>query len=696
MLSLEEKLQLWVKITGVNPNEEQKTYTIYFDDRLSEYDIRKMDDKIREALNCDETGLFAEAYLCHFFHQYIKQRGFHLEEYITNPSIKEYLDDVNRLYYELQQSDAERLISEEANKAMAFYGLNADALTVFDIAEIRTCANNCIHKNLHTLQFSSGAAQADGFKMSREIRMYRDLNALILCAAKGNVDGVSMAYIRDAKEITHSYFAFVIKNGENLYLLTDKPVFVHPMQSSYSRCPGRDMSRRIESNLFPYDTIANIDVSDLWGSGRYGTKENSTNLSTVLWDENEEEKLFETIGTIDMLEQTEAFWFVMMLSLIKEKFYDKDVPQLTLSYTGNQIQHPAIETTKNALVVQSVLPSLAMGHISFADIEDITFDKYYEEHLKSDWNQYLIDRYKDRIGEDVLNIIDNESILLLVDKNNLAKEELHPFDIINECGTSEELTYRQKWIGRYNYAKTIKGYLKKDYEENHNEIYADIRNKIETRLEDIVVMFLQGKLVDREEVSNHTFDRVYEGEEIPLGKIMSFDIWWKEYPSTRYHFGNTSIYGNKADYRCAITGGAPGVVLTVNPNTIYALCQICGCEISDLPELIQHWSKSRHYCGNQLLDNIDPVAYLLNKDPFNDMDFSFSIVLSKKEFLRLCGVAGVEEKKFWLEDKPLCLQKGKEICCGDWKYEWKKGNLLKKKCVKCIYYKENVKQQQEE
>ena len=67
MHSLEEKLALWVKITGVDPTESKKCYSIYFDDRLSEYDIKKMDDKIKEALSYDETGLFAEAYLCHYF-----------------------------------------------------------------------------------------------------------------------------------------------------------------------------------------------------------------------------------------------------------------------------------------------------------------------------------------------------------------------------------------------------------------------------------------------------------------------------------------------------------------------------------------------------------------------------------------------------------------------------------------------------
>ena len=716
MLSLEEKFRLWVKITGVNPNEEQKSYTIYFDDRLSDYDIRKMDEKIREALGYDSTGLFAEAYLCHFFKTYTEKRGFHLNEYIINPSIKEYLDDVCLLHQALKESDAEKIISEEAQDAMRFYGLEADKLTVFDIAEVRTCATNCINKNLHTLQFSSGPVQKDGFKMSREIRMYKDLNALILSAAKGKVDGVSMAYIRDEDEITYSYFAFVIKNGKNLYLLTDKPKFVHPMQSSYKRCPGRDMSRRIDSNLFPYDSIANIDVSDLWDSGRYGTTERGTNLSTVFHNDAGEEKLFENIGTIDKLAQIEAFWFIMMLSLIKEKFYDNEAPQLTLSYTGSQIQHPAIEKTENALVVQNSLPSLSMNRITFADIEDITFGEWYEKSYKSDWNQYIIDRYKERISEDILNIHDEESIPSIADHEHSKeaesrpfytflsshekkeKIELRPFDVVNECGTAEELAYRQKWIGRYNYAKVIKAYLQMDFDKNCTQIYGDIKSRIENRLEDIVIMFLQNKLVDKKAVSHHTFDHVYEGEEVILGKMKSFAKWWNDLgfrSSPKFVFGKSAPYGNKADYRCAITGDAPGVVIEVKPSTIYALCQICGCEISDLPEFIQHWSKARHYCGNQLLQNIDPVAYILEEDPFNDMEFSFAIVLSKKEYSRICNKAGVEAKKFWLEEKPICLGASKEICYGDWKYEWGKGNLLKKKCAKCKYYEENVNQKTE-
>lgn len=40
-MKLEEMLDLWVKITGVDPSEDKRSYTISFDDYLSEWDIKK-------------------------------------------------------------------------------------------------------------------------------------------------------------------------------------------------------------------------------------------------------------------------------------------------------------------------------------------------------------------------------------------------------------------------------------------------------------------------------------------------------------------------------------------------------------------------------------------------------------------------------------------------------------------------------
>ena len=62
-MTLKEKLDLWVKITGVNPSEDNRKYTIYMDGRLSNYDIQKMNERIMNSLKYDETGLFADTYL---------------------------------------------------------------------------------------------------------------------------------------------------------------------------------------------------------------------------------------------------------------------------------------------------------------------------------------------------------------------------------------------------------------------------------------------------------------------------------------------------------------------------------------------------------------------------------------------------------------------------------------------------------
>ena len=82
------------------------------------------------------------------------------------------------------------------------------------------------------------------------------------------------------------------------------------------------------------------------------------------------------------------FWTVMMISLIRDKFY-KEVPQYELNYVGTMIQNPQIEQ-KNAPAIRSYFPTFALP--------DLQIQKTMEDGEKNLWNHdYLIDRYKDRI-----------------------------------------------------------------------------------------------------------------------------------------------------------------------------------------------------------------------------------------------------------------------------------------------------------
>lgn len=648
-LNFKEMIALWVKITRVDPTEDNRSYTIYLDGRLSDYDVKRMNDRIKESLTYDDTGLFAECYLKVYFKKFLTNKNMFLLELITNKDADGLISDIKTLYYALEENDAEKQVLDEARKAMKFYNLPFE-LDLFSVIELRTSALNCINKKLRTMQFSSGTA-GDDFKMTRNIIMYKNLNALITCAAKGKINGVQLAYIRDKKRITDSYFAFVIKNGDNLYLLTDMPEYSHPLRSDMSRCPGRDMSNRIESNWFPYDTVADINVSDLWGSGRYGTSEKSTKLSTVL----NEESLYTVIGTIDSLSQDEAFWFIMMLSLIKDKFYDKPAPKLPISYVGEMINTPLIEKSENALIIQDTLPSLNLGVIDFENTKDM---KYQTELLKFDNdNSPLIKRYKNQVNADLLNVISNTDKSIMIEDKYAIKDVFGEVQgckylslDLNQAGTKEELEYKQKWLLRYNYATEINRLIHEDYERNALSIREEIRNLISARIKDLIVMQLQGKLVGHKLIHSKepmNFGQEYSEGKYDLGKFMTTTYMWHKYDYHRvtYRFGHDE-YSNLADVKCALTGKQGSLILHIEIKNADDLALVCGISKDNLPLQVQDYDIRDKYYGNPILNNIDPMVWHL-KDEFNEMRFDINIALSKTEYKNLCKEAGVPVNKFW-------------------------------------------------
>lgn len=79
-LNFKEMITLWVKITRVDPTEDNRSYTIYLDGRLSDYDVKRMNDRIKESLTYDDTGLFAECYLKVYFKKFLTNKNMSLLE----------------------------------------------------------------------------------------------------------------------------------------------------------------------------------------------------------------------------------------------------------------------------------------------------------------------------------------------------------------------------------------------------------------------------------------------------------------------------------------------------------------------------------------------------------------------------------------------------------------------------------------
>lgn len=681
-MTLKEKLELWVKITGVDPN--QTSYAIRFDGRLSTWDIRKMNDRITEALKYDEYGYFADAYLSVYFKKYLEKKQISLQELLENKQMQQYMNDVKMLYQEIQNSDSGKRIMDSANKAMDFYGLQHSSLEIFDIVELQVSAKRCMDYKLRRLQFSTGSASKTGFKVSKDIYMYKNLDALLLCAANNSIDGVSLGYIRNEEQLTDSYFAFVIRNGQNLYLLTDMPKYSNPIQNRMTRCPGRKMSERIESSFFPYQNVANINTSDLWNSGRYGIDETSNALA------EQSNQVRVQIGTFDSMDEQEAFWTVIMLDLIKQEFYEQ-VPQYELSYTGSMIQTKQLPDTQNALAIRSMFPTMELQDIDITD----TMEMELEQRKEVDGtNDYLIERYKDQIDPATLNLVkETERFSLMSSKcKKQSYGEEKPIFIAfdrNTCGTRQEILYTQKYVERYNYSKQIQMLLDNDFKKNRETIENQIWNRITPRIRELCKLQLQGKLSGMTLVYQ---DGKNLSQKMPFGKVEDFEHWYQgNYLGTTFRYGYTFI--NKKYMKCYFTGKAPGVVFTINPRNLQDLLLLCGCEASALPEQIQNWHESPNYYGNPILQNIDPLLWNVN-DKFDDLVFDISVLVSKKEYLTLCKDAGVEAKEFWKALPPTCYSEIRGVCKGKRRrFQKPDGSVvyqLNKKCVDCNWRKENA------
>lgn len=690
MLSLEEKLSLWVKITGINPSEEKKSYTIYFDGRLSDYDVKRMNDRIIESLKYDETGIFAEAYLSIYLKKFIAEKSISLFNIIENEETFAFIEDVKTLNDAIKEVNAEQMIIDEAKKAMDFYKLpcNLDALSVM---ELRSSAIKCMNGKLNLMQFASGDSKGDKFGLSKDIVMFESLDALIVCAAKGNLNGITLGYIRDGEDLTDSYFAFIIKTGENLYLLTDMPKYDHPAQKSMKRCPGRDMSNRINSNWFPYDTVANIDVSDLWDSGRYGVRETKKELSAKV----NEDTPYAVIGTIESLDESEAFWFIVMADLIKKKFYDNECPKLPLSYTRSMINSILLEKTENALIVQKALPSMELKEVAIEDTYGLTYQTDYSSDRDS--YRYLVPRYDDKVDVSLLNIISNTDKALYIEDKYAKRDywgkktgcEYLSLELDNTAATEEDITYRQKWIARYNYAQQIKNAVKKDYEDKKDGLYETIGNYITPRIEELIKMHLRGELVGYG-TERKGFDSRYTDKVIGISNIYEFEKWYKgDDGRGRYRYGFTGY--NKTDLKCAFTGKSAGVVLSVKPRTAEELALCCGISKDELPEELRHYDKNENmrYYGNSILNNIDPFLWVIS-DTFNEMRFDITILMSKAKYLEILKSLGMEPVKFWENEKPVCHTSSKEEGCrGKYVNKWEGYHRechLAKKCEKCKWY----------
>lgn len=647
--AINQALKIWVEATGFDP--ESKSI------RMSEFGIHSANRTIREAQDLDALlttflVLRAEA------REFAKSVTFDALEVLEDEngvtgktaSLKRLLGIVNdpecmELVREFQES-----LRKSAKVSGLLETVEKEVQDLGSLAYIRRDALRG-HKELKVHHFAAGKRGTSPPKYNPNLIKFWNIQSALAYARLMPEDGVNLVMVRDPVAL-FSFFAFVVRNGEYLDILTDQDAGAHPLHKHMTRGGGnRSFEDRSYRLRFPYELFD----FELDHKGRFVQEHSRGTLVPI-----DAEGVI--VKPIRKIEGDQALWLLMMFDLIKEVYWKQDpVPDPILSFTGS------------GMVAEKRLPAvlgkkgLSMpGRVSVPQLgrADIT-----RTALKTNWvneptgqHNWMEDRYGPQVPEEVFNLVGSEKTYRLLDGRNIkpwkmlpkpSKKDDNGMDPRDESkyelvavepgtfGTPEQMEKDRRFLARYNQATVIRALADKEYHERKEEIekwYEESVRKNGPRLVDAMVRGtfvseVQDKPPDLEE-GQSTFEH---GIPQP-GQILRLYQDFHRPSGTWGAVGLVSLRENK--YRCFVGGERASIWGYFKVMTAKSLADMAGCSVGQLPDVLRHWEKVERYDGNCILDRIDPMEWRC-KNPWREMEFDVVVGISRRTLKRLCKEKGL-------------------------------------------------------
>lgn len=700
-----EAIALWEELTGVAPPDEKGFWGTGAG--FGTWAIRDTYKALKEALELDPSEVTATLLFKRFLEEYMKSAQTSLNDMLRNPEqAMKQLATAKRL---LEILDRPEIVAARDNfianltRGLAKYGADArpDVQAVLakhdDIAILRRDALRSLAK-LRCDQFLEGDSEPVDYRpvYVDDVHLWWNVNSLLKAMA-GMPSGVSLNLIRDPNAY-ESYFAFAIRNGGNLFVLTDVPEHAHPLQPTMMRKPGRDFDRRTAKNWFPYDLLG-MEVDEKGDSYKPAT---SDATGVVLYQEHTVPMM--KIGAVPA---HECIWITMMLDLIVLKFWKFGFKAKQLSYTGEmiQMQDTLLLAAHNASLPAVIDKPLEMPALTVEDMTaPVNLDEKQVGRMFDQPNQWLLDRYKGKITVESLNLLagpgevrkltiaedgapEIAEYLPIEQRGERDEQGYHIFSsdkakialrrielqVLSgtKFGTPEELEADRRFLARYNVAKQVNLYAGREFEERRDEVSKWFEKQVKANRENLIRWALNEGIYLNSGVfggfaSNSTsgvsfhLDTKEVDETVALGtkkKIVhgfirhydlsasAKDIYLAELMNR--HAG-INLGSNFHDYKgryigeaCAVNEAKASTSTVFFPSNSREVAVLCGCEVEDLPDVLQHWTKIEPYRGNSILDRIDPMVWKAS-NPWDRLDLRVKVPLSitgRRKALKTLGPA---------------------------------------------------------
>lgn len=671
MTDIKTILNLWTKLRETG----KEILPIHEFGRRNPWDYTVRED-FNKAVELDPEGLTALLLLDNFRDDFFSNCGLSISDILSNPNFPSFIQDCRKLTELLSDEQIVHALTgftDSVSRAVHATGVvreDVDQMLAdrYDMAILRRDALLSM-QTLSLHQFFQGEIEKDHLTFLPDIHLFWNMNSLIKCAWQ-SPNGVSINLIKDPLD-TSSYFAFVVKNGGNLTVLTDKPKEAHPLSKYMSRRPEKDFTRRIFRNHFPYGLL-DLKVSH---DGYYYPG----NTSIVPLQDKPIK-----IGSIREMEPDEVIWTIMMFSLLDDKLYKENYHCGQLSYTSDMIADPNISAAlmegspAGALMVKDYKPLTA----PVLNTETIQDTEQYSKYSGSGIHNWLYDRYKDQIPTDILNGIlpsDGSTLFMLPDQSlfvapaERVRRGMHGKPVLkrdpseltyrtnehgrtyiwgkdevegalpmqrmtgDEFGTREGLLNDYAFFARYNAAKFIDMKAQEEFKARKAEVLSWAKERITANLERIAKDVLSSKLSGNNKDHPCRFSMVeFQNEGWRYLDTYHSYIFFTDRRPADLQNRNVFDHGRKADVGCYFSENAPcSYLLKAEAIWLEDLLYLTGCETpQELPDVLQHWyngsySTAEMYTGNHLLARVDPMDWVAS-NPWTELKFNVVIAIGKK------------------------------------------------------------------
>lgn len=652
---LKDAFELWKKVTGVNPDGSVQ--------RFGDWDLIRTFEALKEAIELDPSEITATLLLTKFLNSFVAD---------TVVSLKRVLQGDKDLFERLQACrDLYALIGrEEVVEARdAFIGAIGAALKHYQAADredvkellaspdrvaiLRRDALRSI-ANLKVDQFLSGATSPPDVKpvYNSHVHSWVNVNSL-LAASAAMPPGIALNMIRTPSAF-EAYFCFSIRNGANLYVLSDVPEHEHPLQGRMSRRPDRALGERAARNWFPYDLLG---VAFDEEGQLYFEQVESRALTPY-------QQYAIPLKKVSELEANELVWLIMMFDLIKEKFWRAGYQAKELSYTAEMLKsdQALIEVAKTANLPVAAYKPVQLAPLAIADVLADALPEGAIGKPGHRRNRWMEERYAGQVDAATVNLVAPPEMVFRVesggkivskatrdgsDRSYSFEEDLGvKLEKVGSStfGTRKRLAEDRLFIARYNLAGQVNRLAHDEFDRRKDEISAWYKKAIAANAENLVAWAANPEIwVCGGEGGGFSRWHQHAGPTQQIGdpnkaKRRSYRSLVVHHDIKKDPWAGAGFFLPAYDYverqRCYFLDVKASYYAVLYPGNAQELALFAGCAADELPDVLRNFDLYEPYSGNHILDRIDPMEWHAS-NPWRKMDFRIRFAFSKRGMTEL-------------------------------------------------------------